>query len=152
MFGVDEAAAPGVMVTTDGTIIATEFSGAGISIFRCRPGGEVLPPAPTSTAETGDRWFAERWGTSIQAAFDHTGSIVVPQHLAGEVARERYVVLRRFHPDGTEDTAFGNSASAAARIGPPGVCRLLTDGSIDRSFGFDGLVTFDRRAGFGGLE
>ena len=33
-----------------------------------------------------------------------------------------------------------------------GVCRLSADGSLDRTFGTDGVVTYDLRRGFGGEE
>jgi uncharacterized delta-60 repeat protein len=119
VIGAGEGAAMDVSVTPDGTIVITQVSLTGITIRRYGPDGEVVAPVPNSAGDPDDRWPVASWGKPNPMAVDRAGSVVAAQHLHGEVPRDQYVVLRRYLPDGTEDTPFRHSAAAAYGVGPP---------------------------------
>ena len=68
---------------------------------------------------------------------------MVAQPLTGEVPADRYVVLRRFHPDGTEDTTFESLVLAARGVPPPDGVGEGSQPAPGRAFSAAGGIAID---------
>lgn len=173
----DRAAAAAAALQPDGKVVATGFIASGLysnswnfGVARYMPGGK-LDPTFGSAGRVATK-FGSIASSANALALQPDGKVVVAGQLNGPGSRG--IALARYRADGSLDQSFStdgqvttlsgtDAAASAVALQPDGkiivagtapghfaVVRYEPDGSLDPTFGTDGLVTTSVGVGAGG--